>query len=70
MEERLNNLENQVMALTIACTTQQETISKITDCLNRIETILKRGTEIDSDLYTYCKGLRNEIDKLKEKSPV
>lgn len=70
MEERINNLEKQVLLLTELCVNQQETINGLVNCINHISGMLERGTKIDNDLFTYCKELRKEMNKLKEKVPV
>ena len=70
MEERIANLESKMMALTIAYTTQQESISRLKSCLDKVCEMLEKDTKFKADLVAYCKALRKEIDKLKDEIPV
>lgn len=65
MEQRVQELEKTVGALTAACITQQETINHLTQCVNIMYGMLERDTKFKADLFTYCKELRKEITKLK-----
>lgn len=65
MEERMIKLEAQVEALTALCINQQETINSLITCMGYAERLLARSTKIENDLFTYCKELRKEIEKLK-----
>lgn len=65
MEERVKMLEERVNTLAILCVNQQDTISKLINCMEDVNKVLVSSDKVDRHLFTYCKELRKEVEKLK-----
>lgn len=66
MEERIKNLELQMITLQALCLSQQETIESLTNCINTVSGMLERETKFDANIFLYCKKLRSEINSIKK----